>query len=191
MTAAGSLAQLTQSGHDSNPEWSPDGRWIAFLSDREGGEPAEKTDKTEKTEQVYAISANGGEAFAVTHGDEKVHAFAWSADSRQIYFATRAPWSKEQQETYKKEWKDVVEFRESERGDAIGRIEIATNTAKADCGYAMAREAAGSLARWQAVGIPDGFDHRAVGSAGGIWHLPGGGGRRAAAQNTATPGHSG
>jgi len=127
---AGSLAQLTQSGHDSHPEWSPDGRWIAFLSDRESGEAAEKTDKTEKTEQVYAIPANGGEAFAVTHGDEKVHAFAWSADSRQIYFATRAPWSKEQQESYKRDWKDVIEFRESERGDAIGRIEIGTNTAR-------------------------------------------------------------
>src|SRR5579864_5324525 len=25
-----SLIQLTQSGHDSNPKWSPDGRWIAF-----------------------------------------------------------------------------------------------------------------------------------------------------------------
>ena len=31
---AGSLIQLTQSGHDSEPKWSPDGRWIAFLSER-------------------------------------------------------------------------------------------------------------------------------------------------------------
>ena len=30
----GSLIQLTQSGHDSDPKWSPDGRWIAFLSER-------------------------------------------------------------------------------------------------------------------------------------------------------------
>ena len=33
-TNGGSLIQLTQSGHDSNPKWSPDGRWITFLSDR-------------------------------------------------------------------------------------------------------------------------------------------------------------
>src|SRR5579863_7764064 len=26
----GSLIQLTQSGHDNDPQWSPDGRWIAF-----------------------------------------------------------------------------------------------------------------------------------------------------------------
>src|SRR6266516_2034966 len=29
----GTLTQLTQSGHDAPPQWSPDGRWIAFLSE--------------------------------------------------------------------------------------------------------------------------------------------------------------
>src|SRR6202048_2267384 len=29
-----SLIQLTQSGHDVDPKWSPDNRWIAFLSER-------------------------------------------------------------------------------------------------------------------------------------------------------------
>ena len=29
-----SLIQLTQSGHDSEPKFSPDGRWIAFVSER-------------------------------------------------------------------------------------------------------------------------------------------------------------
>ena len=32
--AAGTLMPLTQSGHDHSPQWSPDNRWIAFLSDR-------------------------------------------------------------------------------------------------------------------------------------------------------------
>src|SRR5438094_8387192 len=31
----GTLTQLTQSGHDAQPQWSPDGRWIAFLSERQ------------------------------------------------------------------------------------------------------------------------------------------------------------
>ncbi len=124
---AGSLVGLTRSGHDHDPEWSPDGHWIAFLSDRQGG-PAEseiEARSSEKPDQVWVISVSGGDAFAVTHGEEKVHAFAWSADSRKIYFATRTPWSKEQQEAYLKDWKDVTEFRESERGDAIEFVDIA------------------------------------------------------------------
>jgi dipeptidyl aminopeptidase/acylaminoacyl peptidase len=120
----GSLVQLTRSGHDRDPEWSPDGKWIAFLSDRDGAE------KSEKPDQVWAIAMSGGDPFAVTHGEEKVHAFAWSADSGQIYFATRTSWGKEKEADYKRAWKDVVEFRESERGDAIARVDIATGEVK-------------------------------------------------------------
>src|SRR5882757_3759999 len=36
-TTSGSAMQLTQSGHDSSPVWSPDGKTLAFLSSR-GGE---------------------------------------------------------------------------------------------------------------------------------------------------------
>jgi dipeptidyl aminopeptidase/acylaminoacyl peptidase len=112
---AGSLVQLTQSGHDRSPEFSPDGRWIAFLSDRGG--------PSEKSSQVYVISISGGEPFPVTQTEDEVHAFAWSADSRQIYFAAHQ-WTKAQDEAYKKDWKDVVQFRESEHGDAIHGVEI-------------------------------------------------------------------
>src|SRR5580704_3281430 len=93
-----SLIQLTQSGHDTEPHWSPDGRWIAFLSGRkitadksvDSDSDADAADaKEEPPKQIYLISPSGGEAFAVTRGEEEVHAFAWSADSGTIYFATR------------------------------------------------------------------------------------------------------
>jgi len=126
----GALIQLTNSGHDSEPHWSPDGKWIAFLSERRmpAAKEGEGDDKSgdKETSQLYLISPNGGEAFAVTFGEEEVHSFAWSADSRRLYFATRTPWSKVQNDEYKKEWKDVVRYRESERGDTIYAIEVAT-----------------------------------------------------------------
>jgi dipeptidyl aminopeptidase/acylaminoacyl peptidase len=133
------LIQLTQSGHDSEPRWSPDGRWIAFLSDRKissekdsessddkGHRNDNKDDKDDKGEvtQIYVISPAGGEAIPLTQGEEEVHTFSWSADSRTIYFATRNPWTKTQKDDYKKQWKDVVQYRTAERGDTIFALDV-------------------------------------------------------------------
>src|ERR1700722_12748074 len=67
----GQLIQLTQSGHDSQPKWSPDGKWIAFVSEREGsaGKSSDAESKDdESTSEIYLISPNGGEAIQLTHG---------------------------------------------------------------------------------------------------------------------------
>jgi dipeptidyl aminopeptidase/acylaminoacyl peptidase len=123
------LVQLTQSGHDTDPHWSPDGKWIAFLSERKPpsskSEDSDDTDKNEDINQLYLISVSGGEAFPVTEGNEEVHAFGWSPDSRTLYFATRTPWTKDQKEAYRKQWKDVVQYRASERGDQIFSLDLA------------------------------------------------------------------
>jgi len=140
----GSLIQLTQSGHDSEPRWSPDGKWIAFLSERKNGagksdDSDSDSDSKEDTSQLYLISPRGGEAFPITKGEEDVHTFSWSQDSRTIYYATRQPRSKEQKDEYKQQWKDVVQYRTAERGDAIFALSVsdaigrqATQAAKAE-----------------------------------------------------------
>src|ERR1700686_731899 len=130
-TANASLTQLTQSGHDSSPQWSPDGQWIAFLSERRlaAAKDADAADDKEKEKdkdvaQLFLISPSGGEAFDITSGADEVHGFVWSQDSKAIYFATRQPWTKQQNDDHKKEWKDVIRYRGDERGDVIFRVPL-------------------------------------------------------------------
>ncbi|HEX4783976.1 MAG TPA: hypothetical protein VH350_06510, partial [Candidatus Sulfotelmatobacter sp.] len=142
----GSLIQLTQSGHDSEPKWSPDGKWIAFLSERklqtsseDSGSDSDADSKGEPA-QVYLISPSGGEAFAVTQGEEEVHTFTWSADSQTIYFAARQPWSKQQKDDYKKQWKDVVQYRTAERGDTLFALDLSQALARHSAAPASAKK---------------------------------------------------
>ncbi len=132
---AGSLIQLTQSGRDTQPKWSPDGRWIAFLSERKASSEKDSDSSDDKDDkgdigQIYLISPNGGEAVAMTQGQEEVQAFSWSADSQTLYYATRTPWTKTQKDDYKKNWKDVVQYRTAERGDTIFALEVAATLAR-------------------------------------------------------------
>lgn len=125
-----SLVPLTHSGHDWSPRWSDDGRWIAFLSDRKvesenPDKPITRDEETKDVTHLYTIPVEGGEAFPVTRGEEDVHSFAWAPDSKTLYFATRVPWTKKQKDANKADWKDVIRYRERERGDVIFRISVA------------------------------------------------------------------
>ena len=68
--------------NDGSPRWSPDGRWLAFVSNREGDEKKAKG-------QLYVLPANGGEPRRLTDGNESVESVAWSPDSSRIAFARR------------------------------------------------------------------------------------------------------
>jgi len=71
----------------SNAAWSPDGKWIAFLSDRPGqltGSPAEK-------KQLYIIQATGGEARQLTKSETCIASLEWAPDSRALAFSAEDP----------------------------------------------------------------------------------------------------
>jgi dipeptidyl aminopeptidase/acylaminoacyl peptidase len=87
-TATGEGHQLTASKKSSsNAAWSPDGRWIAFLSDR----PGQISGTPEGKKQIYVIAADGGEARQLTKVETGVNIFAWSPDSKKMAFSSDDP----------------------------------------------------------------------------------------------------
>src|SRR5690242_2244159 len=93
----GSLTQLTRSGYERNPQWSPDSRWIAFFSDspaatekpaqqvNSGGRgPAMGPEMRRSGAAIFLISVDGGKPVRLTQDEQEAHAFAWSKDSRSI-----------------------------------------------------------------------------------------------------------
>ncbi|HKF46083.1 MAG TPA: S9 family peptidase [Terracidiphilus sp.] len=134
-TAGGGLRPLTHMGTESSPAWSPDGKWIAFASDRAlPGEQA-GTDgaagEDAKATRIWIIPVNGGEALPLYAQKLDVHSFAWSADGKSIYYSVTQPLTPDQEEAQKEEWKDVIRWREQNRGDLLLKQDVAQALASA------------------------------------------------------------
>jgi dipeptidyl aminopeptidase/acylaminoacyl peptidase len=91
----GSGAFALTSGDKSStaPAWSPDGKWIAFLSARG---PKDKDGKEPKA-NVWRIRVDGGEAEALTDEKGGVSAVEWSPDGKSIAFLMTDPKSDEEE----------------------------------------------------------------------------------------------
>ncbi|MBA3524484.1 MAG: PD40 domain-containing protein, partial [Geodermatophilaceae bacterium] len=71
--------QLTQGTKDSEPRYSPDGRWLAFLRAGEG------------KAQLHVLPTDGGESVRVTDHPLGAGAPVWSPDSTSIAYSARIP----------------------------------------------------------------------------------------------------
>ncbi len=61
---------------DENPQFSPDGKWIAFTSNRAGGNA------------VYVVAAEGGDPRRLTWSPAGESARGWTPDGRRVLFAS-------------------------------------------------------------------------------------------------------
>src|SRR6476659_2322678 len=67
--------QLTHGDkNSSNPQWSNDGKWIAYTSNRDG------------KNNLYVIPINGGESEKITDTKTGVEDYKWSADDKMNAF---------------------------------------------------------------------------------------------------------
>ena len=108
--ASGVARQFTFSAKSEiAPRWSPDGKLLAFLSNR-----------AEDQQQVFLMRADGGEGRAVTKGKRSVKVFEWSPDGKSIAFL--APDVKTEDEEKKE--KDKDDAKVVDKGDKRARLWI-------------------------------------------------------------------
>jgi dipeptidyl aminopeptidase/acylaminoacyl peptidase len=74
--------QLTYGDESGNSvRWSPDGRYVSFLSSRTGGKAAGA--------QVWVLDRQGGEAHQLTELKERISYYEWSPDSKRLVLILR------------------------------------------------------------------------------------------------------
>ena len=80
-TADDAVLPMTGEGASAgNPQWSPDGRYLAFTASRNEGET-----------QVWALDLRGGEAQQLSHVEQGVDDYAWSPDGSRLALVVRDP----------------------------------------------------------------------------------------------------
>lgn len=98
---------------EQNPEWSPDGKFIAFISESDPG----------KKSQVFVMPAKGGEAKELTNHQTSVKSIEWSPDGQYIYFKAPDPVTPEKQARVEIR-DDIFSFEKDYEQEHLWRIKI-------------------------------------------------------------------
>jgi dipeptidyl aminopeptidase/acylaminoacyl peptidase len=106
--------QLTRGEKSASSfRWSPDGTWLAFLSERVG-------DKN----QIFAIRPDGGEAVQLSASETAISHFEWSADGTRLAFTAPEAETKEQK-ARKEQLGDYLTVRREYAFEHIAIVDLA------------------------------------------------------------------
>jgi Tol biopolymer transport system component len=113
---------ITTQATGFKPQWKGD--LIALILTTTSASSNREKSLSDESQYIHLYSILTDQTYPLWIGKEEIHAFTWSTTSMSIYFATRSPWSEEAEQTYKNEWKDVIQYREQHRGDTIYQAHI-------------------------------------------------------------------
>ena len=140
--ATGRAFQLTRGRKSSNGgDWSPDGRWVAFITEREAEanpeppkpeSPKKEEPKEDKTapegkpaaRQIWLISPVGGEAWQLTKHEKDVGGFHWSKDGRYLAFTAEPPETKATKDR-KEKYSDYALFEKDYTQNQLWLVDVA------------------------------------------------------------------
>jgi dipeptidyl aminopeptidase/acylaminoacyl peptidase len=152
--STGKSLQLTRGKKSADgASWSPDGDWIAFVTERESEaiEPlaveekekakekekkAEDKDKDKKDadssgkpadRQLWLISPLGGEAWQLTKSENNIENYRWSKDSKSVAFSADAPESKASKDR-KDKYSDYHVFEKDYRQNQLWTVDVTAAT---------------------------------------------------------------
>ena len=101
------LTNLENAAHDTLPCWSPDGKTLAFLSDRGG------------STQIYLLSIAGGEARQLSRLSQDVSEYNWRPDGTALL--AHSPWkAADEQQQPDSSTTSIVFTRLDEQWDDVG-----------------------------------------------------------------------
>lgn len=80
----------TEDSGESNPRFSPDGQYLAFIAARTDGK-SEESDDPKALSQVWLLNRSGGEAQRLTQMPGGVSGFEWSPDSTRLVIVSFDP----------------------------------------------------------------------------------------------------
>jgi Tol biopolymer transport system component len=109
---------MTAKGQSSSqPRWSPDGRYLSFLSSRDKGNT-----------QVWTLSRTGGEAMQLTETIQSVGSYVWSPDGKRMALVLQDPTpdelgKKKQGDDYKARPRPWVIDRQGFKTDYVGYLD--------------------------------------------------------------------